>query len=145
MGDQATPEYSFDISHVVSSSSEASACSVEPGSAEDLSKIVSYPDLTRQHWQTRILLASYFGINPNAFCCERWRTRYESEIFVNERRTDRVVTLQRDKTQCHIRDSRGRSWPHLGSSVCSTRTDWGERCRGARTGHRCRRVDAWWR
>jgi len=145
MGDQATPEYSFDLSHAVSSSSQASACSVEPDSAEDVSKIVSYPDLTHQHWPTRILLATYSGIDPNAICGERWRTRHESEIFVNKRRTDRVVTLQRNKSQCHIRDSRGRSWPHLGSSVRSTRTDWGECCRGARTEHRCRRVDARWR
>jgi hypothetical protein len=40
MGDQAAPEYLFDISHAASSSSEASACSVEPGSPEDVSKIV---------------------------------------------------------------------------------------------------------
>jgi hypothetical protein len=40
MDDQADPEYSFDISHAASSSTEASACSVEPGSAEDVSEIV---------------------------------------------------------------------------------------------------------
>src|ERR1700743_47019 len=40
MGNQAAPEYLFDISHPASSSTEASACSVEPGSAEDVSKIV---------------------------------------------------------------------------------------------------------
>jgi hypothetical protein len=94
MGDQATLEYSFDISHAVSSSSEASTCSVEPDTTEDVSKIVSYPDLTHQHWQTRVLPASYFGIDPDAICGERWRTRHESEFFVNERRSDRVVTLQ---------------------------------------------------
>jgi len=33
-------EYSFDISHPAPSASEASVCSVEPGSAEDLSKII---------------------------------------------------------------------------------------------------------
>jgi hypothetical protein len=40
-GDQAVPEYFLDISHAISSSSQASICSVEPGSAEDVSKIVS--------------------------------------------------------------------------------------------------------
>ena len=41
IGNQAAPEYSFDTLHTYSSSSEASACSVEPGSADDVSKIVS--------------------------------------------------------------------------------------------------------
>ena len=41
MGDQAAPEYLLDISHAISSSSQPSICSVEPGSAEDVSKIVS--------------------------------------------------------------------------------------------------------
>jgi hypothetical protein len=40
IGDKAASEYLFDISHASSASSEASACSVEPGSAEDVSKIV---------------------------------------------------------------------------------------------------------
>ena len=40
--DQASPQYSSDISHTYVSSSEDSACSVEPGSAEDVSNIVSY-------------------------------------------------------------------------------------------------------
>ena len=44
MRDQAAPEYLIDISHPASSSSQASTCSVEPGCAEDVSKIVSYPD-----------------------------------------------------------------------------------------------------
>jgi hypothetical protein len=39
-GDQATAQYLSDISHNFVSSSEESACSVEPGSAEDVSKIV---------------------------------------------------------------------------------------------------------
>ena len=42
MCDQATPEYLLDISHAASSSSQPSTCSVEPGSAEDVSMIVSY-------------------------------------------------------------------------------------------------------
>jgi hypothetical protein len=41
MNDIAAPEYSFDIEHVFSSSNLPSACSVEPGSAKDVSKIVS--------------------------------------------------------------------------------------------------------
>jgi hypothetical protein len=38
--DQVTPEYLFDIEHAYSSSNEASACLVEPGSAEDVGEIV---------------------------------------------------------------------------------------------------------
>jgi hypothetical protein len=41
INDQAASEYSFDIEHAYSSSNEASACSVEPGSAEDVAEIVS--------------------------------------------------------------------------------------------------------
>jgi hypothetical protein len=48
MGHQAAPEYLLDILHAASSSSQASACSVEPGSTEDVSKIVSFLDL--MHW-----------------------------------------------------------------------------------------------
>src|SRR6266849_2644057 len=42
MDDQASPEYSIDISHPPAASSQASTCSVEPGSAEDVGKIVSH-------------------------------------------------------------------------------------------------------
>ena len=45
---QASPEYLSDIHHASNSSSEASACSVEPGSADDVSKIVSHPKSMRQ-------------------------------------------------------------------------------------------------
>jgi len=48
MGGQASPEYLLDISHAAPSSSQVSTCSVEPGSAEDVSKIVSYLDLMHQ-------------------------------------------------------------------------------------------------
>ena len=41
MDNQATTEYLLDISHASASSSQASVCSVEPGSTEDVSKIVS--------------------------------------------------------------------------------------------------------
>lgn len=43
-----SPEYSEDIEHWVSSSSQPSVCSVEPGNVEDLSKIVS-PNDPRDH------------------------------------------------------------------------------------------------
>ena len=82
-GDQATPEYLLDISHAASSSSQASTCSVEPGSAEDVSKIVSYLHFMRQLLPTHIYKATYPGIKPNSLCCERWRTRLESRIFLD--------------------------------------------------------------
>ena len=40
MDDQATFEYLLDILHASPPSTEASACSVEPGSAEDVSENV---------------------------------------------------------------------------------------------------------
>ncbi len=46
MAVQAAPEYLLDVSHASASSSEASVCSVEPGSAEDVSKIVSDSNTT---------------------------------------------------------------------------------------------------
>jgi hypothetical protein len=42
MDDQASPEYLIDISHPSAASSQASTCSVEPGSADDVGKIVSH-------------------------------------------------------------------------------------------------------
>ena len=41
-GDTADPQYLSDISHAFASGTEQSACSVEPGSAEDVGKIVRY-------------------------------------------------------------------------------------------------------
>ncbi|KAH8989201.1 FAD dependent oxidoreductase [Lactarius hatsudake] len=41
------PQYAVDISHTYASSSEASACSVEPGSADDVSKILRIIGSTR--------------------------------------------------------------------------------------------------
>ncbi|SRR6266403_2445405 len=97
MGCQASSEYQLDISHFAPSSSETSVCSVEPGSAEDVGKIVRYLDLTLQHLPTCIFLVTYLGIKRNALCGERWRTCRESGIFLDSRRTDRDDTLQRDK------------------------------------------------
>jgi hypothetical protein len=49
MGYQASLGYVSDNSHPAPSASEESVCSVEPGSAEDVSKIVRCSDLTKQH------------------------------------------------------------------------------------------------
>jgi hypothetical protein len=45
-GCQAASEYLLDIEHAAPSSTEASACSVEPGSVEDVSEIVRQSDPT---------------------------------------------------------------------------------------------------
>ena len=83
MGNQAAPEYFLDISHAAPSSSQASACSVEPGSAEDVSKIVSHLDVMNQLFPTHIFVATYSRIKPNSLCSERWRTRHEPRIFLD--------------------------------------------------------------
>jgi hypothetical protein len=54
MGDQAAPEYLLGMAHASASSSEVSACSVEPGSTEDASEIVRHPDLLHRLLPTRI-------------------------------------------------------------------------------------------
>jgi len=54
MGDQAAPEYLLDMAHTSASSSEMSACSVEPGSTEDVSEIVRHPDPLHHLLTTRI-------------------------------------------------------------------------------------------
>ena len=105
MGDQATPEYLFDIFHFSSSSSEASACTVEPGSAEDVSKIVRSSDPVHQLFPTRISIAMYPGIKPNTICSERWGARNEPEIFLNDRRANHDVPLQRDKSKFNVWNS----------------------------------------
>ena len=83
MPDQAAPEYLLDIFQASSSSSQASACSVEPGSPEDVSKIVRYLHLTNQLFPTYISLAAYSRNKSNSLCCERWRTRNEPGIFLH--------------------------------------------------------------
>ena len=94
MLDQAAPEYSLDISHAASSSSQASTCSVEPGSAEDVSKIVSYLHLMHQLLPTHFLVVAHSGITPNTLCGERWRTHHEPRILLDQRGRDRDDTLQ---------------------------------------------------
>jgi len=85
MRDQAEPEYLLDISHASSSSSQASACSVEPGSGEDASKIVSYLHRHLMHrlLPTHILIVTYSGIKPNSLCGEKWRTHHEPRILLD--------------------------------------------------------------
>ena len=96
LGYQASSEYLLDISHPAPSASEVSVCSVEPGSAEDVSKIVRYYDMTQQHMLTRNFVDTYTGIKPNALCSEGWRTRREPRIFRDAGRTDIDETLQQD-------------------------------------------------
>ena len=97
MGYQASSEYLSDISHPAPSASETSVCSVEPGSTEDVSKIVRRSDLTQQHVSTRIFLIDpYPGIKADALCGEGWRTRREPGIFLDGGCTDFDDTLQRD-------------------------------------------------
>jgi hypothetical protein len=105
MGDQATSEYLSDISHYSFASSEASACTVEPGSAEDVSKIVRSSDPLHQLFPTRIFIAMYPGTKPNTICSERWGARHKPGIFLNERRADHDVPLQRDKSKFNVWDS----------------------------------------
>ena len=83
MPDQATPEYFLDISHAASTSSQASTCSVEPGSAEDVSKIVSYFDLTHWLFPTHFFIATHSRVKTNSFCGERWRTCNEPGILLD--------------------------------------------------------------
>ena len=83
IGDEAAPEYSIDISHAASSSSQASTCSVEPGSTEDVSKIVSYLDMMHQLLPTLVSTATYPGIKPNTLCGEKWGSCHEPRIFLD--------------------------------------------------------------
>ena len=99
MRNQATPQYLLDISHAASSSSQTSICSVEPGTAEDVGKIVSYRGLTHQLLSIHNSVATYSRIESNSLCRERWRTHHEPRIFLDWRGRDRDDTLQRDKGQ----------------------------------------------
>ena len=90
---QVAPEYSSDIHHAFNSSSQVSTCSVEPGSAEDVSKIASHPTSMRQGFFTHIFIVTHLRVKPNPFRIERRRTCHESRIFIHERRTDLNVTL----------------------------------------------------
>ena len=94
MIDQASTNYLSDISHSSISSTESSACSVEPGSTEDVNVIVRYPDPTHQPLLTHIFTAAYPRINSNALRGEGWRTRLEPGVFLDERCTDCDVALQ---------------------------------------------------
>ena len=107
--DQASPEYSYDISHASISSTQASACSVEPGSAEDLGKIVRrlYSDIIVRFLDDirAFHIVANLGIKPNAFWRQRRRMYDESGIFLDERCTDRNVTLQRNQGRFYVWDS----------------------------------------
>ncbi len=67
MYDQASPEYLIDISHPSAASSQASTCSVEPGSAEDVSKIVSHLYQTHKLLPTSISQLCILGSTRTPF------------------------------------------------------------------------------
>jgi len=67
MGDQAASEYLIDMSHASAASSQASTCSVEPGSAEDVSKIVSHVYPAHKLLPTRISQLHILGSNRAPF------------------------------------------------------------------------------
>ena len=94
IGVQAAPEYSSDNYHASNASSEVSACSVEPGSAGDVSKIVSHPTSTPKVLLTHIRIATYPRTKPNSFRSERRRSRYQPGIFLHKRSTGLNDTLQ---------------------------------------------------
>jgi len=97
-GYKDSSEYLFDISHPAPSASEVSVCSVEPGSVEDVSKIVRSSDLMQQpHLPTHIIIDTYPWIKANAICSEGWRARREPRILLDDGCTDYDDTLQRDK------------------------------------------------
>jgi hypothetical protein len=102
---QASPEYSSDLHHASNLSSQVSACSVEPGSAEDVSKIVSHPTSMRQVFLAHIFIATYPRTKPNPFRSERRRTRHQPRILLHQRSTDLNDTLQRHKCRHHIWNS----------------------------------------
>ena len=91
---QAAPEYSSDNYHASNASSEVSACSVEPGSAADVSKIVSHPTSMPKVLLTHIRIATYPRTKPNSFRSQRWRTQYQPGIFLHGRSTGLNDTLQ---------------------------------------------------
>jgi len=96
---QAAPEYLLDIHHASNASFEVSACSVEPGSAGDVSKIVSHPTLMRRVLLTHIMTATNPRSKPNTFCSERRRAQHQPGIFLHERSTDLNDTFQRHKSR----------------------------------------------
>jgi FAD/FMN-containing dehydrogenase len=67
MGDQASPEYLIDMSHASAASSQASTCSVEPGSAEDVSNIVSHLYSTHKLLPTSISQLRILGSTRTPF------------------------------------------------------------------------------
>ena len=102
---QASSEYSSDLYHASNLSSQVSAWSVEPGSAEDVSKIVSHPNSIRHVFLTHIFIATYPRTKPNPFRSERRRTRHQPRILLHQRSTDLNDTLQRHKCRLHIWNS----------------------------------------
>ena len=67
MDTQASPEYLIDMSCASSASSQASTCSVEPGSAEDVSKIVSHLYLMHRLFPTNISQLRILGSTRTPF------------------------------------------------------------------------------
>jgi len=96
----STPQYTSDVSHYSLSSIQDSACSVEPGSVEDVSKIVKYSvPMSVAPDDIFFCTAKDPGNMEDAFRCKRWWTHHESRILVDIWRADRIVTLQLHKTQ----------------------------------------------
>lgn len=97
MIDNQPPQYVSDVSHYFSSSSQVSTCSVEPGSAEDVSKIVRYILLVPLSASADVALSSVgrSGNYPHAIRDQGWRACYESGIFFDNERANFDDALQR--------------------------------------------------
>jgi len=99
MIDHQPPQYVSDVSHYFSSSSQVSTCSVEPGSPEDVSKIVRYSLLVLLSTSADVMssLVGCSGNNPHAIRDQGWRVCYESGIFFDKGRANCNDALQRDQ------------------------------------------------
>src|SRR5947209_7118717 len=83
MTDNQPPQYTSDVLHYFSSSSQKSTCSVEPGSAEDVSKIVRYILLVLLSASTddTSSLVECSGNHPRAIRDQGWRLCYKPQLF----------------------------------------------------------------
>jgi hypothetical protein len=76
--------YLSDNFHYSLASSQQSACSVEPGTAEDVSEIVSSRELnTPATTKPGFLVAGHLSKFPNILCGERGRSCDKSGFFLN--------------------------------------------------------------
>lgn len=132
-GQSGSPEFEVDIAHWTNSSSQKSACSVEPGTPQDVGVVVSPCTLYHRHLAMFLTpslntAAPASRIDTDTVRYQRWWTHPQPRILVYPRRANLIGKVQRHCYPRRLGDGRDWSRAYLDGSVLVHRPQGYQRC-----------------